>query len=59
MLFAGPDVRRGQSLPLARITDVMPTVLGWLGAGLKDTKDGGPMLDGVDLFDNAMARTRP
>ena len=50
MLFAGPDIPVGDTIPVARNTDVMPTILGLLG--IPPTRpDGSPIqLDGIDLL---------
>ncbi len=50
MLFAGPGVPAGATLPVARNADVMPTLLGFLRA-TPNADHGDPLeLDGIDLF---------
>ncbi|MFQ5424686.1 MAG: alkaline phosphatase family protein [Phycisphaerae bacterium] len=50
MLFAGPGLPAGESLPVARNADVMPTLLGFLGATPNSEHSGPLEFDGVDLF---------
>jgi len=47
MFFAGPDLPAGTQIPLARIVDLVPTLVGLLGEAhrLEDF----PPLDGIDL----------
>lgn len=47
MFFAGPDLPAGAEIPLARLVDYAPTVLGLLGEAHR--LESFPPLDGIDL----------
>lgn len=47
LYFAGPDVPRGATLPFARLVDVMPTILDFLGELHRLERNG--VIDGVSL----------
>jgi arylsulfatase A-like enzyme len=47
MFFAGPDLPAGGEIPLARLVDYAPTVLGLLGEAHR--LESFPPIDGIDL----------
>jgi hypothetical protein len=54
MIFAGPGLAKGRTIPRARLVDVAPTILHWIrGHGLLDRE---PPMDGVDLTSQLLGR---